>query len=77
MNHQSNYYQSNELFVPSIYIPNDIDKEQIINLLDNFIVSGIDFLAEIQRRKIGSKSSNELLSLVGNRIITDLSHEWK
>jgi len=69
--------QPNELTVPSIFIPDDIEKEHIINLIDRFIVAGIQFIDDIDKRKSGKRTSNEWGSIIGKNVIADLPPDWK
>ena len=76
MNNRLNREQ-NELIVPSINIPSNIEKEQIIDLIDRFIIAVIQFIDDISRRNSGKKTSDELGSIIGKRIIADLPPDWK
>jgi len=69
--------QPTELTVPSIFIPDDIEKEYIITLIDRFIIAGIRFIDDINKRKSGKRTFNELSSIVGKKTISDLPADWK
>ncbi len=66
-----------EIMIPLIVIPEDIDRRHIISLLDNFINGGNEFRDTIIKYKKNKINSNEILSVIGNKIIEDYTPKTK